>query len=361
MKRILSFILSGIIVLCGCDISNIDNVELADETESIVTFVAVGDNLIHDSVYYSVQSGNDYDFKPIYAKVKPFISQFDLKFVNQETILGGSELGLSSYPCFNSPFEVGDALLDTGFNLISVANNHTLDRGEEAVRNAVEFWSRHGIVYSGAEISENKRHIKQFFIYDIRFAFVAYTYGTNGIAHPDDKYYLTNLYDSEKAAADIQSVRSKTDFIIVSMHWGEEYKNYPNETQKKQASELADLGVDLIIGHHPHVIQPIEFITNKAGHQTMVIYSLGNFLSGQIGIDRLIGMAVSIDIKKQGSKVSIENPQAQILYHYRDYENRSYHVIPFIDIPDDLEGDYEKHFNNKKKLIRYYNKEIEVT
>src|SRR5690606_4745531 len=119
-----------------------------DETY-VVRLVAVGDNLIHSNVYEAAVIDNSYDFHPMFEDIKPYIKTFDLAFVNQETILGGSEIGLSSYPCFNSPYEVGDALVDAGFNLISIANNHTLDRGEKGVLNALDYWDSKDVIYSG--------------------------------------------------------------------------------------------------------------------------------------------------------------------------------------------------------------------
>lgn len=361
IKRILFIVYICLLWLMGCNLNFGEKYKIIEQKGRLVTLIAVGDNLIHDSIYLSAKSDNGFDFKPIYTQIKPIINGFNLKFINQETILGGVDLGLSSYPLFNSPFEVGDALVDLGFNLISIANNHTLDKGEAGVLNALNYWGLQPVIYSGAERTDTNSHTKQFVVNNIRFAFIAYTYGTNGIPYPGGKSYLANLYADEKAISDIKAVRGKVDVILVSMHWGEEYQSYPNAAQRQQAAVLADLGVDLIIGHHPHVIQPIEFITNAAGRQTMVIYSLGNFLSGQIGINRLIGMAVSIEIEKSEKGIVLRSPKAKLLYHYRDYESRIYRVIPCSSLPESFASEYHDLFLKIKKTVQYYTTDIEVS
>ncbi len=345
--------------LSGCMTATGSRQDVTNGEKRIATLIAVGDNLIHDAVYESAVSGSGYDFRPIYAGVADVIAGHDLKFVNQETILGGADLGLSSYPRFNSPFAVGDALVDLGFNLISIANNHTLDKGEIGVINAVNYWQTQPVVYAGAEKAEGDAHVKVFTKNGIRFAFAAYTYGTNGIPHPDGKTHLACLYSNERARADIESVRSKVDVVIVSMHWGEEYQDYPNVAQKRQAEFLSDLGADIIIGHHPHVIQPVDLIENKAGRETFVIYSLGNFLSGQIGTDRLIGMAVWLEIALVANRLSFTKAKARLLFHYRD--NGVYRVIPYADIPSGFLTDYDYYFAAKKQLIRHFYDKIEVS
>lgn len=324
-----------------------------------VSLFAVGDNLIHSTIYKAAKLDGKYDFKPMFLEVKPLISQFDLKFVNQETILGGEELGLSTYPTFNSPYEVGDALVDLGFNLISIANNHTLDRGERAIINAINYWDSKGVIYSGALKNKNASHLKLFNINGIKFAFVAYTYGTNGIGFPDGKDYLANVYSNEKAKFDIKKIINLVDVVIVSMHWGNEYEDYPNATQVNQAKFLAELGVDIIIGHHPHVIQPVDVIEND-NKNTFVFYSLGNFLLNQKGIDRLVGMAVSLDIYKSKSSnmVNIKNLKANLLYRYK--ENNNFCIKLFQDLNDEYLSNYLEYFKKKKSLIQKYYQGIEV-
>lgn len=360
MKKLIFFLIIIIVIIYskttkdGVD----ESAKLETEEFNQVSLIAVGDNLIHNTIYESAKIKNEFDFKPMLADIKPLIKQYDLRFINQETIIGGSELGLSSYPAFNSPYEVGDAVVDAGFNLISLANNHTLDRGEKAIKNTIKFWENQPVFYSGTAV-RNVSHLKLFNKNNIKFAFIAYTYGTNGITLPEGKEYLANVYSNRKARYDISSIRKLVDVVIVSMHWGEEYQDYPSSTQKDQAKYLAKMGADIIIGHHPHVIQPVEVIKTEE-RDTFVMYSLGNFLSDQKGIDRLIGMAVGVDIykSKQTNSIKIKNYTATLLYRYKD--SKSFYVKLFQDLNDDYLVDYLSYFEQKKKLIQTYYKDIEV-
>ena len=357
MKKLLIFIL--LLFISGCEKVKEKPREPIEENYK-VSLIAVGDNLIHQTIYQAAATDGGYDFKPIFEEIKPYIKTFDLAFINQETILGGSEIGLSSYPRFNSPHELGDAVIDSGFNLISIANNHTLDRGEIAIGNSINYWQNKDIIYSGSE-AEDVSNIKYFEKKNISFAFVAYTYGTNGITIPNGKEYLANLYDNEKAFNDLKEARQKAEIVIVSMHWGNEYESLPSSIQKEQANYLSSLGVDIIIGHHPHVIQPVDLIKNDS-QQTFVIYSLGNFLSDQVGIDRLIGMAVSLDINKNIKnneiKINISNYKSRLLYRYKN--NNLFKIKQFIDIDEIILSDNDQYFNDKQELIKTYFKDIKV-
>ena len=172
----------------------------------------VGDALIHSCVYQDAKTADGgYDFKPMLELIKPISSKYDLVYYNQETVLGGTELGLSNYPRFNSPYEVGDAFIDAGFNMVSLATNHTMDKGEAGVTNSVNYWKKHTdkVVYSGQWISQEDRDQQTAQIYEvngIKYAFLSYTTWTNGLETPRGKEYLNNVYSDEKAAADIANV-----------------------------------------------------------------------------------------------------------------------------------------------------------
>ncbi|XMB67479.1 CapA family protein [Mycoplasmatota bacterium zrk1] len=361
MKKILQLLLITITLL-GCtkkEALYVPDLLSVQRDNTKVSLVAVGDNLIHNSIYEAEE--RPFDFRHIYSDIKPFINEFDLAFINQETILGGTELGLSGYPRFNSPKEIGDAIIDAGFNLFSIANNHTLDKGEIGVINALDYLDGEDIIYSGAKHSDHESSVKVFSKKGIKFGFVAYTYGTNGLPHPDGKEYLANVFSKEKAKEDIESVRDKVDIMIVSMHWGEQYQSQPNKNQVDEANYLSSLGVDIIIGHHPHVIQPIDIIETD-GNKTIVIYSLGNFLSDQIGIDRLIGMAVSLEIEKNvdGLKtdIQIDNLSAKLTYRYK---NDKFKILFMSDISEDILDGYLIHYKEKKDLINFYLTNIDVS
>lgn len=338
---------------------NIPNVEVKDDEKSPkvyeVKMIMVGDALIHDRLYNTVRNEDgSYDFKPTIQYIKPIITKYDLKYYNQETILGGAELGYSSYPQFNSPNEVGDAFLDAGFNLVSLATNHTMDKGERGVLNSVNYWkSKKNVVYSGQWSSWDERN--EVHVYDINgisYAFFSYTTWTNGLETPNGKEYLNNVYSDEKAANDISKIRDLVDVVIVAMHWGTEYSLGVSSSQEYIANYLAGLGVDLIIGSHPHVVEPVEYINNG---KTFVIYSLGNFLSAQYGIDRLTGLMVEVTIKKvvdvDGTiTVSIESPKAELTYtQTNDYTK--YRVYPYSKLNSTILPDYMNYYEYYKGIV----------
>lgn len=353
------FVLSGKDKAIEVPKENIPNVEVKDDEKSPkvyeVKMIMVGDALIHDRLYNTVRNEDgSYDFKPTIQYIKPIITKYDLKYYNQETILGGAELGYSSYPQFNSPNEVGDAFLDAGFNLVSLATNHTMDKGERGVLNSVNYWkSKKNVVYSGQWSSWDERN--EVHVYDINgisYAFFSYTTWTNGLETPNGKEYLNNVYSDEKAANDISKIRDLVDVVIVAMHWGTEYSLGVSSSQEYIANYLAGLGVDLIIGSHPHVVEPVEYINNG---KTFVIYSLGNFLSAQYGIDRLTGLMVEVTIKKvvdvDGTiTVSIESPKAELTYtQTNDYTK--YRVYPYSKLNSTILPDYMNYYEYYKGIV----------
>ena len=291
-------------------------VEKEEKKEYHASMVMVGDALIHNSLYIDAkQADGSYDFKPMLELTKPITSKYDLAYYNQETVLGGTKLGLSSYPRFNSPQEVGDAFIDSGFNLVSLATNHTMDCGETAVLAGLEYWnSKEGIATAGSYTSfEDRDKVRIYEVNGIKYAFFSYTTWTNGLVPPAGKEYLNNVYSDELAKADIERVRDKVDVVMVAMHWGIEYSLGVSASQEEIANYLSELGVDIVIGAHPHVVEPVEYIG-----KTLVIYSLGNYISAQDTTEKLTGLMMSVDIKKTVDKgvttVSVENPKAELLY-----------------------------------------------
>ena len=308
--------------------------------EKRMSLVAVGDCLIHGALYMDAKTGKDtYDFSNMISDIKPLINDYDLKFFNQESIIGGKNLGISHYPRFNSPDEIGDAITDIGFNRVSLANNHSLDKGEEGIIYSTKYWKNKDVIASGTNLSNDDRNnIITYETNGIKYSFMAYTTVTNGLSTPDGKEYLLNVYDKDKVKEDIDKIKDKVDVIIISMHWGEEYTHTPVKEERDIASYLASLGVDLIIGTHPHVIQPIEYIDD-----TLVIYSLGNFISGQkpMGIDKIIGLMVGMDIVVK-DKVTFENINNTLLYTYSTSDDRNYKVIPFSNLNEDILTNYKQ-------------------
>ena len=340
-----------------------------EEKEEIKTsklsLVMVGDALLHSSVYNDAYKNGVYDFSSQLEYIKPIIQKYDLAFYNQESILGGTSIGLSDYPTFNSPQEFGDAMVDAGFNLVSLANNHTLDRGEKAVLNSCEYWKTKDVLTAGSYTSfEEANEIKIKEKNGIKYTLLSYTYGTNGIPVPSGKEYLVNLYSDEKAKEDIEKVKDKVDIILVSMHWGTEYRSEPTEEQQRQANYLSSLGVDIIIGTHPHVIEPITYIND-----TLVIYSLGNFISAQStnnDYNTMVELMTSVDVIKEEkdgqATIKLDNLNNELLYNYYKKGSRwtDFKVIPFSQMNSNYNSDYQRLYNKYSEIVRMYNKDIPI-
>lgn len=341
-----------LLVLVSCAGQNIESVQTAEDhiaynsaiqkkqnikMETSITVAAIGDMLIHEPVYRDAQTEGGYDFTPMLHQVKQYLQAPTVSIANQETMIGGEALGLSTYPQFNSPFEVGDALKAVGVDAVTLANNHTLDRGEEAIQRAIEHWETIDMMYTGAyKDEEDQKHIRvQETEEGISLAYLSYTYGTNGIPTPVGQDYLVNRIDREKIAEDMAVAKEKADAVIVSLHFGTENERMPNEEQKELAQYTADLGADVIIGHHPHVLQPVEWLTGENGKQTLVAYSLGNFLSSQQEYYQRIGGMLQFSIRKtsQGddAQVTVEEPAfLPTFMSYTDFKD--YQVLPMFDL-----------------------------
>lgn len=301
------------------------------------SLAAIGDVLIHNSVYNDARTRDSgFDFKPMLEPVKGLLVQPDLLVANQESITGGEELGLSSYPQFNSPFEIGDALQDAGVDMVTMANNHTLDKREKGVLSATAYWDKIGMPYTGAfRNPEDQAKLRILECNGISFAFLAYTYGTNGIPVPEGKPYLVNLLDPALMEREIRDSKSKADFTVVSVHWGTEYQEEANNTQRELAQKMADWGADVIIGTHPHVLQTIEWVTAADGSRTLVMYSLGNFLSAQEKTIQLIGGIGHVEAVKTvtGDRVELRLEKPAFTPVHTRYVNwRNYRVIPMGDL-----------------------------
>lgn len=353
--------------------------EVKEETYKL-SMVMVGDNLIHSSIYNEANRNanyDGYDFKPMITMIKDKVKGYDLAYYNQETILGGSELGLSDYPTFNSPYEAGDAMLDAGFNMVSLATNHTIDRGEKAVLNSCEYWkSKTDVLTAGSYCSEEDRNeVKVMEKNNITYTMLNYTYGTNGIAIPKGKDYLVNVWPmdynadygvgyeafKETVREDVERVRDKVDVLIVAMHWGVEYTHTPTKYQKDAAEFLASLGVDIVIGTHPHVVQPVEWIDD-----TIVFYSLGNFISAQDQKDnynKMVGLMSSLDITKtvKGDDVDIkiDNINNELIYT-RHIGYRDFKVIPFSEMNSTYLSNYEEIYNKYSEVVKMYDETMPV-
>ncbi|MBM6614672.1 CapA family protein [Desemzia sp. RIT804] len=293
----------------------------SEAEEKRVSFIGVGDNLIHEGIYKDAQTEEGaYDFSPIYQHVKDDIQSADVAFVNQETMLGGDELGFSGYPSFNTPSDMAGNLVEVGFDLINSSSNHSLDKGTAGVLNALEIWSQYeDIIYTGVFKDQEQRDTIPIFEKDgLTFSLLTYTYGTNGI---EPEYpYLVNYFSEEVIAQDVKRAKEISDVVLVSAHWGDEHTFAPNVFQQQYAQLFADLGVDVVFGTHPHTIQPVEWVQGEDGNKTLVIYSLGNFLAATTSDINLLGGMVAFDVVQQeDQETQVENIKWTPLVIY--YEN----------------------------------------
>ena len=352
-----------------------------------IKLLATGDGLVHNSLAdYAATSTGSYDFSGYLSEVEDIVADYDIAYYNQETVFGTDKSNYSYYPTFSVPSEYGDAMLKSGFNLVSLASNHSYDKGEAGVKRTMAYWqTKKDVIYNGMALDEDERNNYQIGEKNnITYAMLSYTYGLNGFALPSGKNYLVNVFDEKTALNDIKYLRDKVDVLIVAMHWGIEYSLTPNATQKEQAKWLADNGVDIVIGNHPHCLQPIEWIDN-----TLIIYSLGNFISNQ-GILKggnytyngtvkgAIGAFAMVDITKTITKdnkesLKVDNLKVDLLYTYKNSEKKYYKVLPFSKINAEYLksfpkisdnywylSDYKTTYNLYKDVIQKYDSNIYV-
>ncbi|KRE59764.1 CapA family protein [Paenibacillus sp. Soil750] len=324
---------------------------------SQVTLAAIGDILIHDKVYIDAkQKDGTYNFNRIFSGVSNLLQAPDILVANQETMIGGKDLRLSSYPTFNSPHEIGDALKVAGVDVVTIANNHALDRGEKVIQSALTYWDTLGIPYTGAFKSQNDRdNVRTVTRNEITFSFLSYTYGTNGISTPKGKPFLVNRIDDSQIRTDVEQAKQLSDVIVVALHWGNEYQRFPDASQTSLAQKLANMGVHIIIGNHPHVLQPPAWVEGKQGHRAFVVYSLGNFLSAQINLYKQVGGMATIDvlktIKENTKKIELIKPSFLPTYTYSQ-QGRHFQIISMDRLTNDQLIHAKSHYEMIKKHMR---------
>ncbi len=322
MKRILPLILILMFMLSGCGKDNESataNVEKNTINETI-SIVAVGDNLLHMPVINSgKRPDGSYDYSHIFAKLQPIFKDADIAVIGQETVFGGEHLGYSGYPLFNSPSDMGKTLVNEGFDIVLHASNHVVDKWAEGIENTLKFWDNYPqVTVLGINRSEEeKQKVDIIDVKGAKLTVLNYTYGTNGLSVPEDKSYLVNYIDEEKIKKDTEFAEENSDFTIAFMHWGTEYSFKPDDSQKLLCEKMCEWGVDLIIGSHPHVIEPVEWYTSEKGNQMLVYYSLGNYVSRQLEAKNLLGGLANVELKFNGERVYIHDYSFMpIVTHY---------------------------------------------
>ncbi len=319
-----------------------------------VTLMAVGDNLIHMGVVYTgKQNDGSYDFSFLFQGITDFLNKADVKIINQETIMAGNQLGFHGFPHFNSPTEVGDAIANAGFNVVLQATNHSADQGIDGIDSCVSFWRNHPEVLLTGLHEPDNRTIPTLTIKDVTFAILNYTYGPNYeivsnklasrmellCARNEQTGAMDYTTINPQVLEDIKTAKELADIVVVCPHWGTEYQTSPSSYQQKFARQMTEAGADLIIGAHPHVVQPIEQIQTDNGNSSICYYSLGNYVSTQQnGRSMLEGMAwVTYHVAQDGISLR-ENKTGVIplVCHYTSSPVRIQNIYPLENYTQEL-------------------------
>ena len=326
--------------------SGIGSSDPAADTEPLpekrISVALCGDDIIYQAGFTDAKKRSDgtkeYNFLPNYQYVQSVIESADIAFVNQETLMAGEEYKYSDYPQFNSPRDLLYDLRTVGFDVISIANNHMLDMGTSGLESTIQFYkSFDDITMVGGYESEQDFMTPRIVERNgIKIAFVAFTYSTNGYSvRGDSTTYIPYINDNDIERS-IALAKESADMVFVSMHWGVENSFTPSEEQKRVAQLIADCGADLIIGHHPHVIQPVEWLTGENGNKTLCIYSLGDFVAVMQRASNMLGAVVTLDVVQAGGEFTIENPlfNPTVFNFGPSYYNG--HVYFLYDFNDDM-------------------------
>lgn len=341
------FIIAIIIINCIClsAFARIPQEEKKDKDSFDITIRMVGDVLLHDGVFKSCQNEEgEYDFFPLFKNTENLVKTADIAIVNQEVIIAGKELRVSGYPSFNAPFELADTLTRTGFDVICHGTNHALDRGKKGIINCLEYWNKHYPDVQILGIHNNQESYDNIYIKEIngfKIAILNYTYGTNGIALPKDMPYAVSLLSEKKVLSDIEKAEEIADFTIVCPHWGIEYQLQPSKDQKSWALKMTEKGADLILGTHPHVIEPIEEIIADNGNKSVCYYSLGNYINWTSGRGKSIsnrmigGMSDTVLSINNGTICNVSAKVIPLVSHVQ-HENEKVTTYLFYEYTEEL-------------------------
>lgn len=298
-----------------------------------VSFLFAGDAMQHKSQLDAAKTTDGiYDYSKYFTHLQKEIEDIDIAVVNLEVTLPGKNY--TGYPCFGAPDSFAQALKEAGFDIFLTANNHCLDKGKKGLERTIEVLDSMKVKHTGTFVNEEKRDLYYPLMMiknGIRIAMLNYTYGMNGftVTFPN----IVNEINKKQIQKDINLAKQmKADIIIANMHWGDEYKLYPNKSQKDMANFLIENGVRLVIGGHPHVVQPIDIRKNEEGIESVIVYSMGNFISGMKPVDTMGGLMAKINISKEGdAPVKIDTCNYSLVWVHKLMKNKiPYHfeLIP---------------------------------
>lgn len=307
-----------------------------------ISFAAVGDNLVHPCIYIdarnrAVAGGRAYNFKPPYADILPILEAADFSFINQETPMAGESFGYSGYPRFNSPQDLGRDLVEMGFDIIGMANNHMLDKGAAGYQGTIDFMKTLDVTAIG--IYENEADYNNIRIIEkdgFTVALLAYTEHTNFIQLPAGSTLYVPYASDEEITRQVAAARQLADAVIVSIHWGDENTHTPNANQMHWAQLMADLGVNVILGHHSHTLQPIVELTGRDGNRTLCFYSMGNLISAMEYGRNMLGGIFAFELVRTNGVVTYEKVSLTPTMYYFGPSYYNGHVYLLEDYTADL-------------------------
>lgn len=315
--------------------STSESSEVKEEPETFdkLEIVATGDIMCHNTQFNDAYKGGTYDFHYWFEDIKPYIEEADIAIGNLETTFPGNGK-YSGYPQFNTPGELITALKDTGFDVLTTANNHCVDTGYAGVEGTLNSLDEAGILHTGTARSEEERDTVLITeVNNFKIAIISYTYGTNGIPIPKGKDYSVNLIDNDLIKKHIEKAKEQNpDLIIACMHWGLEYMKAPVAAQTEEADFLFENGVDIIIGNHPHVLEPYEKRTIEyegKEKEVFVVYSLGNLISGQTQEGTRTSILLTLDLEKSSKtgNVTLSSVDYIPVYTYTNPKFKNYQIM----------------------------------
>lgn len=318
----------------------IPDIQVSAAETKTVDLIAVGDDLIHSPIYKACKAQKGYNFDSLFRHIKNDVHAADISVINQETIL--VDRNYSGYPSFGSPKTVADSVARAGFNVVTHATNHTLDRGTGAISGTLKYWNKKYPNIKVLGIHKSKSAANKVTVVNkngIKIAMLNYTYGLNGRQLSTGKSYMIDLLTSKnknKIKKDIKTAKKNSDFVIVFTHWGTEYRYSPDASQKRWTNFFLNNGVDVLIGTHPHVLEPYKMLKGKNGRKMLVYYSLGNFVSSQSRVPRLLGGMVKITIAKDSKGTYVKKYDMEPLVTHIGKNRSSYTVYKLSDYTDAL-------------------------
>lgn len=332
-----------------------------EQEENIIDFLAVGDNIAHLGMRESgMTESGDWNYDAIYQPVKEDVEAADLALVTQETVFVENREDISGYPSFGTPPEFGDALVHTGFDVVAHATNHILDKGTDSIEYTMKWWKENHADTRILGIHESQADADNMTVIQckaLKLAMLDYTYGLNDIPLAEDKSYMIDVFNEEKARADIKKAREAADVVIVVMHVGDEYVQDVDDQTRQWVNLFLEEDVDIVIGSHPHVIRTMETLTGEDGHKMLVYYSLGNFTSTQNDLPSLLGAMAKITIKKDVKTGAIQIPEHEfipLLMHY-NHDSRTYGIYKLNEYTQELADQHTANERNPGEFsIQYY-------